>query len=758
MKILIVDDEPRHLRGMMNLIRRLRPDAEVTAAKDGVAALEQVRRDCPEAILTDIRMPHMDGLAFLGKLKEEGIFSKVIIVSAYNMFEYAQTAIRHGAYDYLLKPVEIENVERLLDRIELQLQFESNQRKETEALRQQLTLASSAYRSRLYLSWLNESLTPSEQGEMEKEEWLKGGGILIYSELRGIGATGGTLGTGAVGGIMGAGGAGGTVVIGAAGEAMETGAEEENISEPATAYLQMLEQAREQAQEQGPGQKLDQALDQALDQTRDQGTELSQEQTQEQGPEPRLAPGLEQSLEQVLEQGWSKLGKALTLTIPQNGLQKRGLHAVTLVCTSAPIFANSTSYTPAAEKLLRSIVDSISADLVMAGRLLTHSFAMNGRLTHGVSPYCESLLKGGPQAYRAAREANEHNFFPCWEGLFLYGQQRLESPRHPAVSSYDSASDHSASRYSVPLGRPTPPRRSTPPGHPTLPRYPASSSRQAPEDTGKLSIDLESLFEALLDNGGKLEGQAEVESTGPTEVKSKVPAESKDKGKIVGNARDQAEGKGRPMAAADAAADFAIIQCRAAFDRLSGAGYASPALLKEHASLLLMKLQSRIRELVDRKLDGRLAQTAAALVQDCGSYAELMALLERSLREIRQALRQIQQDQSEIVVANCLRWIEEHMKEDLTLERAADHFFFNASYFSTFMKNKTGRTFSEHVTAIRMKRAKELLAEDRLRIYEISAECGYQDTKYFCRVFKKYYGLSPQAYKHASLPERRSTE
>ncbi|ANS73214.1 hypothetical protein AWM70_00300 [Paenibacillus yonginensis] len=272
MKILIVDDEPRHLRGMMNLIRQLRPGAEVTAAKDGVAALEQVRRDCPEAILTDIRMPHMDGLAFLGKLKEEGILSKVVIVSAYNMFEYAQTAIRHGAYDYLLKPVEIESVERLLDRIELQLRLESNQRKEAEALKQQLTLASSAYRSRLYLSWINESLTPSEQGEMEKEEWLKGGGILIYSELRGVGA------------------AGGTIVLGAAGEAMETRAEEENISE--TAYLQMPEHAHEQAQ----------------------------------------APGLEQSLEknleQVLEQGWSKLGKALTLTIPHNGLQKQGFHAV----------------------------------------------------------------------------------------------------------------------------------------------------------------------------------------------------------------------------------------------------------------------------------------------------------------------------------------------------------------------------------------------------------------------------------------------
>ncbi len=637
---------------MVNLIRQLRPEAELTAAKDGVAALEQVRRDCPEAILTDIRMPHMDGLAFLGKLKEEGIFSKVIIVSAYNMFEYAQTAIRHGAYDYLLKPVEIESVERLLDRIELQLRLESNQRREAEALKQQLTLASSAYRSRLYLSWLNESLTPSEQREMEKEEWLKGGGLLIYSELRGVGAAGGIMGT---------------------------EAEEENISE--TVYLQMPEHAHEQAQTQG----------------------------------------LEQSLEQVLEQGWSKLGKALTLTISQNGLQKRGIHAVTLVHTSQPIFSVSPPYTPAAEKLLRSIADSISAELAMAGNLLTHGLAMTGRLTHGVSPYCELLIKGGPQAYRAAREANEHNFFSNWNGLFLYGQQRLESSCYPAVPSYQSASSYQpASGHSTS-------RHPAPPVQPASPRFPAPSSSQAPEDSGKLSIDLESLFEALLDNGDRGVSKVEI------------------------------EGSARPKASADAA-DLAIIQCRSAFDRLSNSGYASPVLLKEQASLLLMKLQSRIRELVDRRLDSRLTQSAAALVQECHTYDELMALLEQSLREIHQALKQIQQDKSEVVVASCLRWIEEHMKEDLTLERAADHFFFNASYFSTFMKNKTGRTFSEHVTAIRMKRAKELLAENKLKIYEISAECGYQDTKYFCRVFKKHYGLSPQAYKHASLPERRSME
>ncbi|WNS43214.1 response regulator [Paenibacillus sp. MMS20-IR301] len=140
MRILIVDDEPRHLRGMVNLIGRLRPEDQVAAAKDGLSAMELVKAHRPEAILTDIRMPGMDGLEFLERLKQEGITTRVIMVSAYNLFEYAQKAVHHGAYDYLLKPVEIEKIADVLSRIDLQLIAEKKQRSEEEELQHRLKL------------------------------------------------------------------------------------------------------------------------------------------------------------------------------------------------------------------------------------------------------------------------------------------------------------------------------------------------------------------------------------------------------------------------------------------------------------------------------------------------------------------------------------------------------------------------------------------------------------------------------------------
>jgi len=80
------------------------------------------------------------------------------------------------------------------------------------------------------------------------------------------------------------------------------------------------------------------------------------------------------------------------------------------------------------------------------------------------------------------------------------------------------------------------------------------------------------------------------------------------------------------------------------------------------------------------------------------------------------------------------------------LERAAERFFFNPSYFSTWIKQQTGDTFTSHLTKARMRRARALLEAGR-RIGETAAACGYPDTKYFCRVFKKTHGISPAAYK-----------
>ncbi|MGE5599092.1 MAG: response regulator, partial [Bacteroidota bacterium] len=75
-------------------------------AENGEEGLELAKRIQPDIIITDIRMPNMDGLEFMSRLKEEGIDAKVIVLSGYDEFDYAREALKYGALAYLLKPIE----------------------------------------------------------------------------------------------------------------------------------------------------------------------------------------------------------------------------------------------------------------------------------------------------------------------------------------------------------------------------------------------------------------------------------------------------------------------------------------------------------------------------------------------------------------------------------------------------------------------------------------------------------------------------
>jgi two-component system response regulator YesN len=98
-------------------------------AGDGEEALARATELKPDIILTDIRMPVISGLEFLAALKEKGAGAKVIIISGYDDFKYAQKAIKLGVYDYILKPVEnddlLEIVKKCADRIAAEAQKEA---------------------------------------------------------------------------------------------------------------------------------------------------------------------------------------------------------------------------------------------------------------------------------------------------------------------------------------------------------------------------------------------------------------------------------------------------------------------------------------------------------------------------------------------------------------------------------------------------------------------------------------------------------
>lgn len=121
-KVIVADDEPTALSHICTIIELKCPNFEVIATADnGESALQKVRELHPDILISDIKMPIMDGITLISKVKEEIPDTLSIIVSGYQDFEYAKGAIRSGVCDYLLKPVKPSSLKDILDQLELKL-------------------------------------------------------------------------------------------------------------------------------------------------------------------------------------------------------------------------------------------------------------------------------------------------------------------------------------------------------------------------------------------------------------------------------------------------------------------------------------------------------------------------------------------------------------------------------------------------------------------------------------------------------------
>jgi len=107
-QILIVDDEERIRQSLNGILRD--EGYEVREAKDGAQALKQLETDPPDLVLLDIWMPGMDGIETLGRIKEQSSPLPVVMISGHANIELAVKAAKLGAYDFIEKPLSLENV------------------------------------------------------------------------------------------------------------------------------------------------------------------------------------------------------------------------------------------------------------------------------------------------------------------------------------------------------------------------------------------------------------------------------------------------------------------------------------------------------------------------------------------------------------------------------------------------------------------------------------------------------------------------
>jgi len=119
MKVVVVEDEILIREGLCKLMHRMFPEITLLGVagngQEGLACIEKAK---PDLIITDIKMPGMDGLEMLTKMQEAGFYPKVIVLTAYSEFSYAQQAVKLGVCDYIIKPVVVQEFVQTIRKIQ----------------------------------------------------------------------------------------------------------------------------------------------------------------------------------------------------------------------------------------------------------------------------------------------------------------------------------------------------------------------------------------------------------------------------------------------------------------------------------------------------------------------------------------------------------------------------------------------------------------------------------------------------------------
>ena len=178
LKVFIVDDEIATREGIRSA--SLWDDQNFTLvgeAPDGEIALPMIADEKPDVVVTDIRMPFMDGLALSRAVKRSMPWIHIVILSGYSDFGYARQAISLGVEEYLLKPVTVEELRTVLERIREKKLEEKRKREEEQQIRSRMVSGITFLQDKLLGSLLSEQT--DEQGAARMRAQMENLGIHV---------------------------------------------------------------------------------------------------------------------------------------------------------------------------------------------------------------------------------------------------------------------------------------------------------------------------------------------------------------------------------------------------------------------------------------------------------------------------------------------------------------------------------------------------------------------------------------------------
>jgi two-component system, response regulator YesN len=168
-KLILVDDEEEVRKGVLEKIKWTSLGYEIVGeAENGKDAFEIAERVCPDVVITDIKMPFMDGITLCEKLKYKFPMTKVIILTGFDEFDYAKKAIQLNVIEYVLKPISAEELTGVLKIVKSRLDDEIANKENLQNLKEYYRKSLPILREKFLSSLISNTINKDEIHEKSK--------------------------------------------------------------------------------------------------------------------------------------------------------------------------------------------------------------------------------------------------------------------------------------------------------------------------------------------------------------------------------------------------------------------------------------------------------------------------------------------------------------------------------------------------------------------------------------------------------------
>lgn len=170
---------------------------------------------------------------------------------------------------------------------------------------------------------------------------------------------------------------------------------------------------------------------------------------------------------------------------------------------------------------------------------------------------------------------------------------------------------------------------------------------------------------------------------------------------------------------------------------------------EKEAKIIVTKMFLDFKEKIDKdyNLNKNLIMNNEDIMKDIYSEVSLDSIINYLIDKFINISNEIGDISSDNIIKRVINYMNRNYYKDLKLEILSEIFNYNSAYLGKLFKNSVGESFNTYLDKIRIEKAKSLLLEDQLKVYQVCEKVGYKNIDYFHSKFKKYVGISPMNYK-----------